>query len=435
MAATSSIIDLHPVERKRGPFAEIKRGSIVVKIYSRPNGRGPFDIIWHELSGGGRKHTRRAQWPKAKSLAEEKALALANGYASLESFTHEDRASYQRALELLAPTGHSLELAAAEYSAAIAQLKGHSLSDVVRFFLRAHSDSDNKTIPQIVELFIAEKSADPDLSDRWRKTLSGQLERFAAHFQCPLSELRAHQINTWLCALPVGKYTRRHYRAAVCALVKFAKQRNFLSTSWDEIDRIPSIRARAVEEIRILTPEQITSLLAIAPASIVPFIVMTAFAGVRNEEMTGADPVLDWRDVRINQRIIYVPKEVGKTGKTSHSRVVPISDNLAAWLLPHAKPNGRVCNLANVSNALCRLKKRVGIPSGKNETRNTLRKSFISYRLALVNNIPQVAKEAGTSVAKIQTNYGRPIPDTEAKRWFGIYPTSSGVIQLNFALP
>jgi hypothetical protein len=111
-----------------------------------------------------------------------------------------------------------------------------------------------------------------------------------------------------------------------------------------------------------------------------------------------------------------------------------MSENLIAWLEPRAKHSGPLCKVANTSNALARAKIRAGLPAGKNESRNILRKTFISARLAIVKSIGQVAEEAGNSPAKIKSNYRKPMPETMAKRLFNIHPTSADILQTRFAI-
>jgi integrase len=59
-------------------------------------------------------------------------------------------------------------------------------------------------------------------------------------------------------------------------------------------------------------------------------LAIAAFAGLRLAEVSR----LDWRDVRLSEKLIVVSAE---NAKTAARRLVPISDNLAAWLTPHAK--------------------------------------------------------------------------------------------------
>jgi len=100
--------------------------------------------------------------------------------------------------------------------------------------------------------------------------------------------------------------------------------------------------------------------------------------------------------------------------------------NLVAWLQPRAKMQGPVCPFVKSDNQLAELAEAAGVAWKS----NGLRKSFISYRLAITQNITQVADEAGNSPAKILSNYRKPISKSVAERWFNLLPPASAVIQL-----
>jgi hypothetical protein len=53
---------------------------------------------------------------------------------------------------------------------------------------------------------------------------------------------------------------------------------------------------------------------------------------------------------------------------------------------------------------------------------NGLRHSFISYRVAQTQNVPQVALEAGNSPQMIFQHYRELVRPAEAERWFAIVP-------------
>jgi hypothetical protein len=55
---------------------------------------------------------------------------------------------------------------------------------------------------------------------------------------------------------------------------------------------------------------------------------------------------------------------------------------------------------------------------------NGLRHSFISYRVAMVKNVAQVALEAGNSPQMIFSNYRELVTPQDAKAWFAITPKS-----------
>lgn len=431
---------------KKSDCIVIPRGSISVKIYRTKNGRyRSHTLVYYE--GGIRRREVRASLEEARSLADTVLTRLENGQTMAQSFGPQDQASYLRALELLGSTGKPLELVASEYSNLFAQLKvaGATLEQAVKFFLENRpKDLSSLSLSKLVQAFLAQKKG--ETGSKWYRSLEFHLEIFLDHFTqhcspgqepAPLYRLTSADLNSFLRSLSVGGRSRHNYRATVDQLVRWSKANGHIPKTWSEMDDVDDPGAKS-GEIKILSPEDITKLLATrqhmeeigrAKKSLVPFIALQAFAGIRHEEINGEKALLDWRNINLEERYIYVPKDVAKTG---HDRTVPVSDNLVAWLSPYVKPNGKICSLSNTPHALCDAKKAAGLASGKNQTRNTLRKSFISYRLAITRNIAQVAEEAGNSAEKIRSNYNRPIPPKEAQRWFNIWPTAADVVQLNF---
>lgn len=436
-AAATALFELRPtvgrvpargVRAARNPAFKVCVGSVEVPIYGRAP--GPYTIAWREQAGGPRHRVMRSDFAKAKKFAKEKATDLANGETIRLALGPADLGSYMRAREVLLPTGIPIELAAAEYASAHAKLGGRSIAEAIDFFLENRpAGISNKTVPEIVAEMLDRQDQAAEVGERWADSLKGQLKRFADKFQGPLHTVRAAAINDWLRQQGSSAHTRLNYRGAVLQLVRYARGNGHLPSTWNELTPalVPVPKLKQIE-IKILTPEQLVSLLAVAPQNLIPFLCIAAFAGVRHEEMASkSKPRLDWRDIDLEAGLIYIPIGVAKKGE---DRNVPMSANLIAWLTPHAKRNGPICDLSNASNSLTRAKKKAKLDAGKNETRNTLRKSFISYRKEITKNIAQVADEAGNSVAKIKSNYKKSIPASEAKRWFDIWPTSAGVIQL-----
>jgi hypothetical protein len=62
---------------------------------------------------------------------------------------------------------------------------------------------------------------------------------------------------------------------------------------------------------------------------------------------------------------------------------------------------------------------------------NALRHSFISYRCAAVQNVAQVAMEAGNSPGMIFSHYRELVTADEAGTWFAIAPEQpANVVQM-----
>jgi hypothetical protein len=99
---------------------------------------------------------------------------------------------------------------------------------------------------------------------------------------------------------------------------------------------------------------------------------------------------------------------------------VPILPNLAAWLAGYAGQKGRVYkgNRHDLLDARAATVKAAGVPWKP----NALRHSFVSYRLAAIQNAAQVALEAGNSPAVIFKHYRELVKPEAAKTYFAIAP-------------
>lgn len=405
----------------------LRFGSVAIPYQEYRNAGGRYWMLFY-YEGGRRKREARTSWKKLYKRAEEIATNIANGQAAMSAFSEADRASYLRSLEIVAPTKTPLELAAGIYTECVQILGGRiSPQEACRFFVAQHpAGIITRNIPQIVTELLSKKA----IGDKWRRNLSHMLDRFAGRFSGPLGSLQARDIEDWLDSLPGGLRTRRNHRNVVEDLVSFARVRGYLRKDWEELAHVSNPEPR-IPEVNIYSPEDLVRLLNVAETykagrKLVPFVAITAFAGVRHGEMNEEKAQhLDWADIDWEGKSIYVQKATAKTGR---DRTVDMPDNLVAWLETYRRPRGKICALANTSNAFCRLRKRAGI--GKK--RNGLRKSFISYKLALTRNIDGVADQAGNSAAIIRKNYKR--TDTRlrasAERWFSIMPTRAEVLPL-----
>ena len=117
---------------------------------------------------------------------------------------------------------------------------------------------------------------------------------------------------------------------------------------------------------------------------ITPYLSIGGFAGLRSAEITR----LDWKNVNFDRGFIEVRAD---TCKTRARRLVPISDNLRAWLKPFALQSGPVVPYGNANCVVARIASHAGIKWKK----NALRHSFVSYRLAATNDGAKTALEAG----------------------------------------
>ena len=229
---------------------------------------------------------------------------------------------------------------------------------------------------------------------------------------------------------PANPRTKNNARATLGAFFKFCKERGWVARDHEGIEFVPKFREKG-GDIEILTVWEVTQYLTHAREEMIPFLAIGAFAGLRSAEITR----LDWSEVHLKDRFIEI--KAGKA-KTASRRIVPITDNLAEWLKSRAQESGRVMPFDNVPkqigwlvddvNAALREKAQKDGKSPETTPQvkwkhNGLRHSFISYRVAEIQNANQVALEAGNSPAMIFKHYRELVRPAEAAKWFAVKPS------------
>lgn len=424
---------------KRRKALLVTLGSVTVRInreswYSKEHRKKYFGfrLAWRDLAGK-RQREKCPSLEAAKKRAETICQDIQTGEAQLGSFSQADKASLSRAQEILAAAGiiTPLEVVVGIYTQCVQILRGGSPVEAARTHAALYPvDLAKRTVPDIVAEFFALRT----FSAKWKRNLELMLDRFATKFPGVLNLLQAREIDDWLTAVMIefggGLRTRRNHRSAIENLINFAKARGYVAETWKVMASVSDPEPPATR-VNIYTPDELVRLLTRAEQTkagrkMVPFLCITAFAGVRHGEMNEEKArLLDWADIDFEEKGIYIQKEVAKTGD---DRTVDMPENLIAWLQPYAQPSGRVCEVENTSNSLCRLRAQAKIKGPK---KNALRKSFISYKLALKRDVASVADQAGNSPGVIGKSYRK--SDTklkiDAKRWFSIIPERA---QLHF---
>jgi len=190
--------------------------------------------------------------------------------------------------------------------------------------------------------------------------------------------------------------------------------RGYLPRDADLLQGVQNYSNRKQGEIHIYTPNELSKLLKAAEDSLIPFLAISAFAGLRHAEVAR----LDWSEIDLEDAFIEVK---ASKSKVMTRRLVPVAANLKAWLTIHAKPRGKVCPFANIPKQLAKCAGDAKIPW----KHNGLRHSAISYRIAECADVPRVADESGNPPAVINSNYLKRVKPKEATAWFGLMPGAS----------
>lgn len=412
---------------------EVKSGSVTVKIYKVENkGRDSFTVSY--FADGRRKQKMFADFKEAHAEAKSKAISMSKGELDVLHLASADRLAYVHAVEALKPTGVPLELAAKDYAEAWKALGGKaSLLEAAKEYARRHlHDLPNKLLPDAVTDMLTAKEREK-ASAAYQKVLKFYLGKLAEAFRCPLRSVTTSQLGDFLREMEVSARSKNNARQTIGAFFKYCKERGWLPKDHDGIALVPKFKEKP-GEIEIFAPQEIAHFLSHARLEMVPFLAIGAFAGLRSAEIER----LDWKEVHLADRFIEVK---AAKSKTASRRLVPMTENLAKWLAPHAQQEGRVVPFDNVSKQIGWLVedtnaglKEAAKKAGKDQVKpqewkkNALRHSYISYRVADIQNVNQVALECGNSPSVIFKHYRELVRPAEAKKWFGIEPTTDGKV-------
>jgi integrase len=134
---------------------------------------------------------------------------------------------------------------------------------------------------------------------------------------------------------------------------------------------------------------------------------------------------LAWEDIDLAGRMIKIG---ASKSKTASRRIVPIHDNLAAWLAPYAARQGKVW--ADDPVTFVNRERQAAAATADAEAklkpvkwqRNGLRHSYASYRFAQIGDAGRVAGELGNSAAVVHKHYRELVKLADAQRWFAVKP-------------
>lgn len=417
----------------------IRSGDVAVKIYKNKGhvrGENFTSFLLSYYANGNRQMRRFTDFEKASAEATRIAEQKAQGALGVAGLTASERVSLKQALTFLAKTegiGNSnvsrLVEIVRDYATARTDLpKDVTLAETVQFYKQKHpANMKRKTVADVVEEFIADRRS-AGCSAIHINDLGIRLGQFSASFVLPINAVSAPLVQQWIYGLKNQKTkkdtaarTKENMLRQVVSLFNFARRQKYVPAELAlEISEIPAPRKQHAP-IGIYTPDEMRTILEAADAAIVPALAIAAFAGLRLAEVSR----LNWRDVKLAEKVIVVGADIAKTAAR---RLVPISDNLAAFLAPHAKRFGPInpCDeqAEKVGNALGDRFERAAARAKVNWKRNGFRHSYISYRVAILKDVPAVALECGNSPQIIFSNYRALATDTEAKAWFSIRPPS-----------
>ena len=248
----------------------------------------------------------------------------------------------------------------------------------------------------------------------WRSSSTiRERRRLLALFQQEIGVDRLCALTRAACKawVEVGtKQNQAHRHAALSALLRWCVREEHLRAS--PLDGVKKASVDIPDEVEILSAEDAEKVLRtaqeVAPR-LVPYFAIGIFAGLRPERELR---LLEDKDIDLEHRSIYVRRSHAKTRR---DRLVPISENLHAWLVAYPV-DGRV----DYSRSAMR---RTVARAGVKWSADIMRHTRASFRYAETLDDGRVAGEMGHGISVLHRHYANSrIHAEDVRRFWGIVP-------------
>ena len=392
----------------------IGRGAATVRIYpfTRKDGYKQNNVCWHE---GGRRRTRCfSDFEEAELIGQQISVRLANQEATGGEVRHRDIEIHRHCERLVEPFGVALVAVVEEWVAARKIAPDVAISEAVRYFAdNGPGRFPDRTTAQVANEFVASLE-NKGMSISYVSSSRNNLRKFTSAVPGKIAEVTVADVNGFLTGLKkLSPVSKNGIRRNIATLFSFAKRQGYLHPDRKTAAELSERFKEAETEIAIFTPEEMERMLLAANVRILPMLAIGAFGGIRSAEIQR----LTWSDVKWDRGHIVIS---GRIAKNRARRLVPLTDNLKAWLAPWREARGAIVPVSDPSGAMSDTAIKAGIPGGWRQ--NGLRHSFISYRVAETGDVARTALEAGNSPKMIFKHYRAVVDEDAAKAWFSIMP-------------
>ena len=299
---------------------------------------------------------------------------------------------------------------------------GKTVQNAIDFYV-AHLRAQKRSISvddAISQLVSSRRSA--GRKERYCKDMALRLARFAHdHKNATVTSIETRDLDRWLTKLDLEPGSRNTYRRDLCTFFSYCQKHGYCQGN----EAAKTERATEIDKpAGILKPSEAAALLDACTNDTLPYVAIGLFAGLRRSELQK----LDWSEVDLESGHIEVTALKAKTKKR---RLVPISENLTAWISPIAQLSGSVVP-TGLRKRFDAVKKRAGLSDWP---QNAMRHSFGSYRLALCHDAARVSLEMGNSPQMVFAHYRELVKPKDAARFWEIRPATDTkkVIQLKTA--
>jgi len=199
-------------------------------------------------------------------------------------------------------------------------------------------------------------------------------------------------------------------------LFNYGRKRDLcISNPIEKLDR----KKLPPREVEIYTPAQAAALLEASDASLIPWLSVCMFAGLRASEARK----MTWGDFDFSENFIRVRAAVSKTHRPC---AIPMEANLRQWLLPYRREDSALIAPQGL-NVLRSQLRAAHQASGVRQIKHGPRHSYASYLLARDGSVDALLLNMGhEDAATTFRHYHRVASQRAAKTFWSIRPSEAG---------
>lgn len=382
-------------------FSTMSRKSNRVTLNKSAHPRYQWEVSFPD---GGKRKIKYFKAKTGKGGADEwietKRDELEDTGSTHETFTDDERSAVR------------------SFRAAVDELPDHAqgikLSDAVASFIEGLAIRNKSITCLDVANSLRDELEHAGRSERHLAGIKQRLNRFNAIYGDRMAcDITTDIIKDFLIHESPVK-SRPHYRQALNQLFNHAITLD--AAPSNPVAKIIKQKVAAAET-GILKPSEVAALLSASDDDTLPGLAISFFAGVRRAEIER----LDWSEVDLAEGFIEI---TAQNAKTAQRRLIPISENLKAWLLPHVQHEGGVIRTKQIF--------RKGLEGAREVAKidhwphNAGRHSFASYHLAANDDPGKLAMALGHPDPRLLfKHYRQLVTAKSAKIYWSITPAEA----------
>ena len=393
------------------------------------NSRAPWRVYFTAERKGKvrREHRSFSTEEKARTFAAETEATIAEHGIRFGTLPPEVRRAYQAYL-----------VAESELAA-----KGVNLPDFEEFVKNAinaldrEADSLMLTVAEGIERFLESRKG--RLKTATYDSLRLRLRRFAKSLgDRPIQSISAHDFETWWAGLPrerkpkglndgqlspvgLSAFSKNHSRAALSSLFRHALTHEWITTNPIAAVKLEEVEPSEAAKPLVHSPERVVVIMRAAQTyrpEILPALALQLFAGLRVKDAAKIE-LSDLLAAGTTSGSYALPGSM--TG--GKQRRIQVTDALLAWLHTQSRSIG-IAWEGRQHVLTTRIREVLAI-SGTEPSINSLRYTYLRYRLAKTGDALALMEEGGIRLGLVQILSQLPATSEDTEKFFSILPTTT----------